>query len=272
MISATVRACGTFVSSPPKAMALGATGIQPPALSAKCAPPAHGTAALTVTATLADANATLTVNGAALASGTTSAPIPLAPGNKTLTLVVTAQDGSAQTYVVTVRDDATLSGLALSAGTLSPAFATDITSYDNYVPTATTAVTVTPSAADASAAISVNGAPVVSGGTSDPLSLAMGANTLNVVVSAVDGTTLTYRISVIRQVPLNFSFSSASAVAVSAAKYTAAGNTANLTLNFAPVAGTRLTVVNNTGAAPIQGVFDNLAQGQAVNLTYAGVT
>ena len=233
---------------------------------------AHGTAALTVTATLADANATLTVNGAALASGTTSAPIPLAPGNKTLTLVVTAQDGSAQTYVVTVRDDATLSGLALSAGTLSPAFATDITSYDNYVPTATTAVTVTPSAADASAAISVNGAPVVSGGTSDPLSLAMGANTLNVVVSAVDGTTLTYRISVIRQVPLNFSFSSASAVAVSAAKYTAAGNTANLTLNFAPVAGTRLTVVNNTGAAPIQGVFDNLAQGQAVNLTYAGVT
>ena len=51
---------------------------------------------------------------------------------------------------------------------------------------------------------------------------------------------------------------------------TTTGNTVNLVLAFAPPTGTNLTVVNDTGVAFIQGAFDNLAQGQVVNLAYNG--
>ena len=57
---------------------------------------------LIVTATLADPNATMTLNGTALSSGTASAPIPLKVGANTLSLVVTAQDlSTTQTFTIT---------------------------------------------------------------------------------------------------------------------------------------------------------------------------
>jgi alpha-tubulin suppressor-like RCC1 family protein len=67
-------------------------------------------------------------------------------------------------------------------------------------------------------------------------------------------------------------FATATTVPVTAVSYTATGNTVNLGLNFAPPAGTNLTVVNNTGLAFIQGTFDNLEQGQTVTLTYDGAS
>ena len=67
-------------------------------------------------------------------------------------------------------------------------------------------------------------------------------------------------------------FTSAAIVPVTAAGYTAAGNTVNLALRFTPAVGTTLRVVNNTGADFIEGFFDNLAQGQRVNLVYAGIS
>ena len=66
-------------------------------------------------------------------------------------------------------------------------------------------------------------------------------------------------------------FTAATTVPVTAASYTATGNTVDLSLNFAPATGTNLTVVNNTGLGPIQGTFDNLAQGQKVNLAFGGI-
>ena len=57
---------------------------------------------LTVTATHVDANATITVNGQSVASGTASQSIPLAVGDNTITIVCTAQDGATtRTYVIT---------------------------------------------------------------------------------------------------------------------------------------------------------------------------
>ena len=67
------------------------------------------------------------------------------------------------------------------------------------------------------------------------------------------------------------SYSSATDVPVTAASYTATGNTVNLSLHYAPVAGTIFTVVKNTGIDFIQGTFDNLAQGQAVTLSFNGI-
>jgi alpha-tubulin suppressor-like RCC1 family protein len=67
-------------------------------------------------------------------------------------------------------------------------------------------------------------------------------------------------------------FTSATTVPVTASGYTATGQTVNLSLGYAPATGTSLTVVNNTGLGFISGTFSNLAQGQAVDLAFGGVT
>ena len=54
--------------------------------------------------------------------------------------------------------------------------------------------------------------------------------------------------------------------------YTATGRQVNFTLKRPLSPGTTLPVVNNTGSGPIIGTFANLAQGQAVDLTFGGVT
>ena len=61
-------------------------------------------------------------------------------------------------------------------------------------------------------------------------------------------------------------------IPLTSADFTAEGKTINLTLNFAPPPGTQLVVVRNTGPGIIRGRFMNLAQGQTVALTYAGIT
>ena len=66
-------------------------------------------------------------------------------------------------------------------------------------------------------------------------------------------------------------FASAATVPVTAAGYSAAGNTVHPALNFTPPTGTSLTVVSNTGLGFIDGAFSNLAQGQTVTLGFGGV-
>ena len=67
-------------------------------------------------------------------------------------------------------------------------------------------------------------------------------------------------------------FTSVATVPVTAASYTATGNTVSLSLGFTPPTGTDLMVVKNTGIGFITGQFSNLAQGQVVNLVFNGVT
>src|ERR1017187_1065506 len=71
---------------------------------------------------------------------------------------------------------------------------------------------------------------------------------------------------------VNAIYNSATDVPVTSAGYTASGKTVNFMLNFAPVTGTQLMVVNNTWLQFIQGTFDNLTNGQAVALNYGGTT
>ncbi|MEQ1752443.1 MAG: choice-of-anchor D domain-containing protein, partial [Prosthecobacter sp.] len=52
----------------------------------------------------------------------------------------------------------------------------------------------------------------------------------------------------------------------------ATGRVLDLTLNYAPIPGTNLTVVKSTGPAFIQGNFNNMANGSTVNLSYNGST
>ena len=102
-------------------------------------------------------------------------------------------------YELEPNTDATLSDLTLSAGTLSPTFASATTSYTAAVANSIISITVTPTAADANATITVNGTPVTSGSPSAAISLDVGENTITIIVTAQDGTTIkTYTVTVTR--------------------------------------------------------------------------
>src|SRR6185503_18692251 len=165
---------------------------------------ANTVSSVTVTPTTTDPNATVTVNGAAVTSGTASGAIALAVGHTAIPTVVTAQDGvTTTTYTVTVTRAASsndnLSSLKMSKGVFSPTFASATTAYTDAVGNTITSVTVTPTASDPNATIKVNGTIVASGTASGAINLNVGANTINVVITASDGTTTkTYTVTVTR--------------------------------------------------------------------------
>ncbi len=71
---------------------------------------------------------------------------------------------------------------------------------------------------------------------------------------------------------INVTYVTGAEVPVSSNGFTAMEKKVNITLNFAPAPGTQLMVVQNTGPGIIRGTFGNLAQGQTIALTYAGLT
>ena len=87
----------------------------------------------------------------------------------TVTVIVTAQDSTTKTYIITLTRAASLSGnadlggLTISSGTLSPQFSSSVTVYTASVDNSVTQVTVTPTASDSLATITVNGNTVTSG-------------------------------------------------------------------------------------------------------------
>ncbi|TDF97047.1 cadherin-like beta sandwich domain-containing protein [Paenibacillus piri] len=81
-----------------------------------------------------------------------------------------------------------MSGLTLSAGTLSPAFSAETTNYTASVGSNLTSVDVTPTAADAEATMTVNGSAVASG-QAKATALDVGDNTITIQVTAKDGIT-----------------------------------------------------------------------------------
>jgi hypothetical protein len=154
----------------------------------------------TVTPTKTESNAT-TIQYLG-ATGTNLFTGALAVGPNVIRTVVTAQDGTTTSiYTVTVTrlsNDATLSALSLSSGTLSPTFASGTTSYIATVANSVTSITVTPTRTQANATITVNGTSVNSGSASGAISLTVGSNTITVIVTAQDGTTNTYTVTVTR--------------------------------------------------------------------------
>jgi alpha-tubulin suppressor-like RCC1 family protein len=179
-------------------------------------------------------------------------------------------NGADQTFTTTTA--ATLSGLTLSSGVLSPAFVSRTLGYASVVPFAAGNFTVTPVTTSGTATVTVNGVAATSGMASAPVALAVGNNHVSIVVSAAGGgNSLTYSILVTR-LPEVFTFGSAAEVPVTVGGLIATGLSANFALNFAPPVGIQLTVVNNTGMPFIQGAFSNLAQGQRVDLSYNGIS
>ncbi|MET3022248.1 MBG domain-containing protein [Flavobacterium hydatis] len=101
--------------------------------------------------------------------------------------------------VITLNNVATLSNLTISQGTLNPVFASGTTIYTANVANAVTSLTVMPTATDSNATVKVNGVTVTSGSPSFSISLLVGANVINTLVIAQDGTTIeTYTVTVTR--------------------------------------------------------------------------
>ena len=164
----------------------------------------NAVSSITVTPTRAGVNATIRVNGSVVASGTASTSIDLNVGVNTISIVVTAEDGStSKTYSLSVTrladfsHNAHLASLSLSQGTLIPGFDAGIVNYTSHVDDTIVSTTVTPTAAGVNAAIFVNGDMVVSGAAST-VALTPGNNTIKIDVIAEDGFTVTYIIVVTR--------------------------------------------------------------------------
>ena len=153
---------------------------------------------VTLTATAADPNASITINGIAATSGQISAPVHVNVGLNPILIVVTAEDGiTTRTYTVNVfREEADptanayLSDLTLSAGTITPSFHPDTLTYTANVPIDIDEITITATTQENSALIMINGTPVPSGTSSAPISLVEGENPLiTILVMAEDNST-----------------------------------------------------------------------------------
>lgn len=162
----------------------------------------NSTASTTVTPTLAAGTSTVRVNGTLVTSGSASASLPLSVGANTITVLVTAQDNSTRTYTVTVtrsaNANADLGALALSAGSLSPAFSAGTTAYAVTAPHAASTTTVTPTAAAGVSVVRVNGSVVASGSASSPIALAVGMTAITIGITAESGATRSYTVQVTR--------------------------------------------------------------------------
>jgi hypothetical protein len=149
---------------------------------------------ITITPTALNTGSTITVNGTPVTSGTPSPPIALSTGSNIVSIVVTASDTvTTKSYVVHVVKayaDADLINLVISQGALTPAFNPDITLYSvGLLADTVVSVTVTPTAFDSGATITVNGTPVASGTASSPISLSGAVTIIDIVVTASDGVT-----------------------------------------------------------------------------------
>lgn len=160
------------------------------------------------TPTTVDNTSTIKVNGTTVNSGSKSKNINLDEGDNVIEIVVKTKDGDTSTYTVDVTRtaqfrSAALKSLALTSGTLSPAFNKGIYEYTASVENTVTSIGVTPTAEDANATITVNGKTIPSGATSPNISLNEGGNVITVVVTDTKGNTNTYVVNVTRKYSKN---------------------------------------------------------------------
>ena len=111
-------------------------------------------------------------------------------------------DNFSVTATGAVSSNADLSNLVLSSGSLVPAFASGTINYTASVANNITSITVTPTASNLNATITVNGNPVASGNPSGSIALNAGSNIVTTIVTAQDAvTTKTYTVNVTRAAP-----------------------------------------------------------------------
>ncbi|MDH5301222.1 MAG: cadherin-like beta sandwich domain-containing protein [Gammaproteobacteria bacterium] len=145
---------------------------------------------LTLVPEVSMVGSTVQVNGAVVNSGSPSASIALSGATSVITVNVTSADGSSMTsYNITViPTDATLDGISLSTGTLSPGFSPNTVSYSVALANTVSSIAVTPITyvEGVVTQITANGATVASGAN---IPLNVGPNNVTILVTAADGVT-----------------------------------------------------------------------------------
>jgi hypothetical protein len=157
---------------------------------------------IAVTAAPQDANARMTINGQETRSR--SIPLSAGPSSTEIQVIVTAPNGIPKTYFLTVDREAlsadnNLDALSVSPGTLDPPFSASTTQYTVEVATGVTSVGVTAAKSDPNAVISGD---IPNGGQANiPLDGPGTSKNVSVIVTAPNGTSKTYSITVHRLAP-----------------------------------------------------------------------
>ena len=160
---------------------------------------------VTITAAKADPNAV--ISGDVPNEGQANIPLGGPGTTKDVLITVTAQSGNSKTYRVTMKRAAptnnnNLSGLSVSAGSLSPPFTPEIVNYSAVVPAAVDRLTVSATKSDPNAVMSALGSVIAAAGVSTgqvTITPGLGANTsVAITVIAPDGSQKTYAIHVFR--------------------------------------------------------------------------
>ncbi|OAB34019.1 cadherin-like beta sandwich domain-containing protein [Paenibacillus glacialis] len=162
---------------------------------------ANNVTSLTVTPTVADPMATVEVS----ANGVTGTDIQLNVGANTITVTVTASNGSTKVYTIIVTrisNNALLASLTVDQGTLSPTFTSENPTYTVDLPNIASSLNLNVTIMDTNQTISVVGADQISVTNSvyvfSATNLIVGPNPIELVVIAEDGTRNPYHITVNR--------------------------------------------------------------------------
>lgn len=162
-----------------------------------------GTGSVHVTATTDDSASSLNVNNQGASSGqqVTVGLTGGVPSTTVIPIVVTAQNGAAQSYTITVNKAAPASGNAnlqsLAVPPASISFNQATTTYNTSVPNGTGSVTVNAVVADGGSTMTINGQAVQSP-SNLIVPLNVGSNTITVQVRAAAGNTRDYVVNVTR--------------------------------------------------------------------------
>lgn len=165
---------------------------------------------VTVTATPKDSTTTMTINGAPTSAGQ-GRSVPLgAPGTTTIvSIVLESQTGQESTYTVTVTrllsSDDDLSVLTVTPGSLDPTFSSGTVTYTVNVATNITSVTVSATKSDSNAVLSGSitdpGAGQATGQATVPLGGPGTSTPVAITVTAPNGSSKTYSVTVNRAAP-----------------------------------------------------------------------
>lgn len=130
---------------------------------------------------------------------------PTSTGARSAMLHMVSNDSDESSYDIALSGNGVLSAnadltsLSVSGVQLSPIFAPATTSYAIDIPFNKTSLSITPKTAQMSAAVTINGQPVISGAVAPDVPMNVGINVISIVVTAQDGvTTKAYEITATR--------------------------------------------------------------------------
>jgi len=172
------------------------------------------------------------------------------------------------TSIEPTSSDATLFALTINGSDLDQALESDLSTFTATVDFAVSSIAVRIVGNDSAASITLNGSTIGSGVDSTPISLALGENTLTIIITAADGiASQTYSLAVTRGAPsidaslLGLTVNGADLEQIfqpNSASYTASVNYLTMALTLMPVASFSAASITVNGDAVISG--NNSAQ------------